>query len=127
VNDKAPADDLLSMTCEVTDRAVVVNAVGEVDHLTAARLADELSKAGQEASSDRPLVLDMTSISFMTSAGLAVLVEHHQDQRAHHELRIVVGNSPVEQSLRRTGLVQFLSTFGTLADALAGGSGAVQP
>ena len=112
-------DDLLSVTSEVTERAVVVHAVGEVDHLTAPRLAGELSKAGQEASSARPLVLDMTSVSFMTSAGLAVLVEHHQDQRAHHELRIVVGDSPVAQSLRRTGLTQFLSTYGTLADALA--------
>lgn len=118
---RARHDDLLSMTREVTDRAVVVHAVGEVDHLTAPRLAGELRKAGQEASSSRPLVLDMTGVSFMTSAGLAVLVEHHQEQRGHHELRVVVGNSPVEQSLRRTGLVQFLSTYGTLVDALADG------
>ncbi|WP_459715727.1 STAS domain-containing protein [Actinophytocola sp. KF-1] len=117
--DHTAADDLLSLTSEVTDRAVVVHAVGEVDHLTAPRLAVELGKAGQEASATRPLVLDMTSVSFMTSAGLAVLVEHHQDQASHHELRIVVGDSPVAQSLRRTGLLMFLSTYGTLAAALA--------
>ncbi|MDQ3790477.1 MAG: STAS domain-containing protein [Actinomycetota bacterium] len=122
MDDKAP-DDLLSLTSEVTDRAVVVHAVGEVDHLTAVRLGNELSKAGQEASETRPLVLDMTSISFITSAGLAVLVAHHQAQQLHHELRIVIGGSPVGQSLRRTGLHDFLSTYDTLEAALTGQAG----
>jgi anti-anti-sigma factor len=121
--DHTAADDLLSLTSEVTDRAIVVHAVGEVDHLTAVRLSNELSKAGQEASETRPLVLDMTSISFITSAGLAVLVAHHQDQQEHHELRIAIGESPVGQSLRRTGLHEFLSTYDTLEAALAGQAG----
>ncbi|MFI7673769.1 STAS domain-containing protein [Actinophytocola sp. NPDC049390] len=123
MDEKAPDVDLLSMTSEVTDRAVLVHAVGEVDHLTAPQLAAELGRAGLDASSTRPVVLDMTSVSFMTSAGLAVLVEHHRGRRAHHALRIVVGGSPVGQSLRRTGLHQFLSTYDTLAEALADGPG----
>ncbi len=120
MDDRAPDDDLLSLTSEVTDRAIVVHAVGEVDHLTAIRLSNELSKAGQEASETRPLVLDMTSISFITSAGLAALVAHHQDQCEHHELRLVIGDSPVGQSLRRTGLDQYLSAYDTLDAAMTG-------
>jgi anti-sigma B factor antagonist len=121
VDEEVPDTEPLSVTREITERAVVVHAVGEVDHLTAALLATELAKAGEDASQTKPLLADMSSVSFMTSAGLAVLVEHHQNFGAHHALRIVVGDSPVGQSLRRTGLHLYLSTFPTVAAALAAG------
>ncbi|MFI7674164.1 STAS domain-containing protein [Actinophytocola sp. NPDC049390] len=111
-------DNGLILRRGVDDRAVVIHAVGEVDHVTASRLFDELAKAGQVAP-ERPIVIDMTGISFMASSGLTVLVEHHQrGQRAGRDLRIVVGDSVVGRTLRRTGLFEFLSVYAVLADAL---------
>lgn len=122
-NDNARHDDLLSLRHEVVDRSVVVHAAGEVDHDTAPRLARELVAAGQEASPARPLVLDMTGISFIASAALAVLIEHHKRLReAGHELRVVTGNPKVARALDRTGLLQLLSAYDTLEKALADGS-----
>lgn len=107
-------DGLLRLRREVADRAVVIHAAGEVDHVTAPRLADELAKAGQETPGV-PLVLDMTGISFIASAGLAVLVEH---QHRGRELRIVAAGSAVARAIERTGLAQFLPVYTTMADAL---------
>lgn len=110
-------DGGLSLRRSVDGRAVVVRAVGEVDHDTAPRLSDELAKALQAA--EVPVVLDLTGVSFMTSAGLSVLVEHHQRGRQRdHGLHIVVGDSVVSRALERTGLLPILSVYATLTDAL---------
>lgn len=110
-------DDVLSLRRRADDRAVVIHAIGELDHTTSPRLADELANAAHEAA-ELPLVLDLTGISFIASAGIAVLVEHHQHRRANHHLRIVVGDSVVARALQRTGLVHFLPLYTTMADAV---------
>lgn len=116
--DDTPTDEPLRLRRELADQAVVCRAVGEIDHVTATWLADELAGAGQETA--RALVvLDMTGVSFIASAGLAVLIEQHQrGQRAGKELRIVVGDSVVGRALERTGLAQILPVYATTADAL---------
>lgn len=111
-------DDTLHLRRESAGRAVVFHAVGEIDHVTASLLADELADAGRETSRAF-VVLDLTGVSFIASAGLAVLVEHHQrGQRTGNELRIVVGDSVVGRAIKRTGLAQFLPVYATTADAL---------
>lgn len=116
--EEAHDDDILCLRRRADDRAVVVHAVGELDHLTASQLADELANAAHEAQ-ERPLVLDLTGISFIASAGIAVLVEHHQRGRqTNHDLRIVIGHSVVARTLQRTGLIRFLPVHTTMADAL---------
>lgn len=63
-------------------------------------------------------MLDLTGISFIASAGIAVPVEHHQrDRETDHNLP-VVGDSVVAQTLQRTGLVQFLPAYAAMADAV---------
>jgi anti-sigma B factor antagonist len=116
--DDTPTDEPLRLRRELADQAVVFHAVGELDHVTASRLADELTDAGQETA-PALVVLDMTGISFIASAGLAVLIEHHQrGQRTGRELRIVVGDSVVGRAIERTGLAQLLPVYATTADAL---------
>ena len=115
---KARDDDLLSLRRSVDNHAVVIDAVGELDHATASWLAEALEKAGREAPG-RPLVVDLTGISFIASAGISVLVEHHHRGRGtNHDLRIVVGGSVVARTLERTGLLGFLPVYMTMADAL---------
>lgn len=110
-------DDALRLRREPAGRAVVCHAVGEIDHVTASLLADELTGAGEAPRAF--VVLDLTGVSFIASAGLAVLVEHHQrGQRTGNELRIVVGDSVVGRAIERTGLAQFLPVYATTAEAL---------
>lgn len=117
--EEARDDDLLSLRCSVDDHAVVIHAVGELDHVTTPRLADELAKARHEAP-DEPLVLDMSGISFIGSAGISVLVEHHQrSKHTNHDLRIVLGDSVVTRALQRTGLLEFLPVHVAMSDALS--------
>jgi anti-sigma B factor antagonist len=110
-------DDLLSVRREVNDRAVMIHAVGEVDHATASRLSAELTNAVRDTTPTQVIVLDLNGISFLGSAGLAVLVEHHRhSQRNGRDLRIVVSNTMVRRSLQRTGLIQLLQVHDTLGE-----------
>lgn len=46
-------DDVLSLRCRADDRPFVIHTVGELDHITSPRLADELAKAARTHHSSR--------------------------------------------------------------------------
>ena len=58
------------------DGAVVVTAVGEIDMSNAAALATALAEAQSGATGDDLLVIDLTGVEYLDSAGLAVLFPH---------------------------------------------------
>lgn len=66
------------------DGAVVLAAVGEIDMSNAAQFGTALSDARGEAA-DGPLVLDLTRVEYLDSAGLAAMFPHVES------LRLVAG------------------------------------
>src|ERR1700754_1479142 len=79
------------------DDARVVHVVGEIDTLTAPVLRGRLD---EQVTAVRLLVLDLTDVTFLGSAGLAVLVaaKDNADRRGH-TLRIVPGSRIVTRAL----------------------------
>jgi anti-anti-sigma factor len=57
------------------DGAVVVTAVGEIDMSNAAAFATALAEAKSDATDDL-LVIDLTGVQYLDSAGLAALFPH---------------------------------------------------
>lgn len=96
----------------------IVRAAGEVDLVTAPLLADELTETTEVITPPGPLVVDLTDVTFFASAGLSVLIEHHQHcvQRGV-ELRVVPGNKTIARTLDMTGLTGTLAVFDTLTKA----------
>jgi anti-sigma B factor antagonist len=112
------ADHLLSVTSRRMPAAVVVAAAGEIDLAT----ADDLARVVQAAFELHPgtVVIDLTDVQFLASAGLSVLIEA---ERAAHEtgrlLSVVVGeHHSVARSLAISGLADHLTLFHNLDDAL---------
>jgi anti-sigma B factor antagonist len=113
----SPAD-LLRVRSEKCGDAVVVHVVGELD-LVSAPVLDELLIEAEAGSVAAPLVLDLTGVTFMASAGLALLMKH--DERcgaAGRALRVVANGSAVLRPIALTGLRTVVTVMGTLADAL---------
>jgi anti-sigma B factor antagonist len=83
--------------------ARVVHVVGEIDTLTAPVLRSRLD----EQLAETPLlVLDLSDVTFLGSAGLAVLVAaKDQAARLRHSFRIVPGSRIVTRALEATGLL----------------------
>ena len=95
---------------------VVATVSGEVDMLTAPNLRAVVTA---ELDDCKVLVLDLSGVGFLGSAGLAVLVEAaHEAERRQVELRLVANGRSVRRPLEITGLDEVLTTFPTRDDAV---------
>jgi anti-sigma B factor antagonist len=97
--------------------ALVVEVAGELDILTAPRLLDALRALLRERSP--VLVVDLSAVEFMGSAGLFVLAETHRDAGTHTSLRIVAPGRVTLRPLQVTGLDTVLNLYRSRPDALA--------
>jgi anti-sigma B factor antagonist len=120
-----PAPEQL-MTVRTTDRpdAIIVRVEGEVDGLTASRLAAAIASAFDRADGRLPVV-DLSAIDFLGSTGLRTLREAATDAantRGLRQLRVVVDqNRPAIRPIEIAGLDQVLELFHTVDDAIASG------
>lgn len=98
------------------DGVTVLAVSGEVDMLTAPQLRAE---ALRQLDTSRTLVLDMSGVGFLGSAGLAVLVEASQQaKRRDAEFRVVAVERAVTRPLAATGLGEVFSVFESVEQAL---------
>jgi anti-sigma B factor antagonist len=105
----ADLDALLWIQRSVENHSVVVRAGGDLDILTAPRLSAQLDLAEAIVVPPAPVVLDLTGINFLASAGLSVLMAHHERCRAlGSRLEILPGGHAVTRPLTVTGLDQIL-------------------
>ena len=119
---KSRGGDLLSLRRDPISHDVsgmILRVSGEVDLSTASPLDEELTALEQELPPHGHLVLDLTEVTFLASAGLSVLIKHGQRCRdAGRDLRIASGNRTVARALLITGLTENLDVFDTLDSAL---------
>jgi anti-anti-sigma factor len=100
-------DDELSIRTSVEGTTATVAAEGEIDLST----VDELRSA-VTASTDGvdTLLLDLTGVEFIDSAGLGGLLELRSTLRARAvTLQIDAGDGPVRQAMEITGLSELLA------------------
>ncbi|WP_300011259.1 STAS domain-containing protein [Pseudonocardia sp.] len=119
VDDGAPGDPGEVIRFDVVDHgpdARVVHVVGEIDTLTAPLLRGQLD---EQIAAVPLLVLDLSDVTFLGSAGLAVLVAAKDDSdRRGHRLRLVCGSRIVTRALQSTGLLTLFDTADGVPEAL---------
>jgi len=100
-----------------TPTTAVIEVVGGVDLTTAPRLADFLDDHLTPAIS--AVVIDLSAVTFLGSAGLAVLVQQLcRAKVAGRRLRLVTGTRGVDRALRVTGLDREFTRHDNLGAAL---------
>lgn len=91
----------LNVSSRTTEKGAVIEAVGEVDLTTALQLREPLMEA-VNSTEKTPVVVDLSQVDFIDSAGLALLVEARKrlapDARTLHVL-LTPGRQP-ERVLR---------------------------
>jgi anti-sigma B factor antagonist len=92
----------------------VVTFEGAIDGKTAPEAQAAIAPALGEFS---VLVLDLSRVHYMSSAGLRVLLLLHRQLTAKKGKAILVGlNDSLAETMRITGFLQFFETQATLAD-----------
>jgi anti-sigma B factor antagonist len=98
------------------DGAVVVGVIGEIDTMTGPVVGEQLS--GSLAAADL-VVVDLSQVTFLGSAGLAALVAAKDEaDRGGTLLRLVCGSHTVTRALEATGLMSVFDVADGVPEAL---------
>jgi len=109
----------LRISVHTNDAVVIVRVTGELDTLTAPVVDAQLTAAQAELAAPTAVVLDLSDLTFMSSAGLALLVTHHEQcaQQGNRLLVVTGNNRSVLRPVRITGLDTMLELVATVSDA----------
>jgi anti-sigma B factor antagonist len=112
-----PGTDPIKTTVTRHDGAAVLAVHGEVDVATVGAMESAIT----EALSGGPaaLVIDLTDVGFLASAGLQVLVATRERLGDGAQFAVVAEGPATSRPIQLTGLDQILSLHSTLAEALA--------
>jgi anti-anti-sigma factor len=114
---------VLTVQCGFQVGAVVVAATGELDVDTVPELERQVVaalEAATAATSATAVVVDLSSVSYLDSSGLNMLVRCNELGRRHGTaLRVVATDRRVLRPILITDLERVLSLYSALADALA--------
>jgi anti-sigma B factor antagonist len=108
-------DSIATHVARVGDDTIVLSVGGVIDLATAAELQDAMHAA--QASARRSFIVDLTGVSFMSSAGLAILAEAHAVMKPRGEFAIVANNAVILRPLEITKLADVLDVYPTLESA----------
>lgn len=98
--------------------STIVNVTGSVDALTAAELSKVLTTQITEGRAN--LVVDLTGVEFMSSAGLRTLLGAVKEARSNGgDLRIASTNPGVDKVLKMSGFNNIAKVFPSQAEAVS--------
>jgi anti-sigma B factor antagonist len=106
----------MEVTVKQLDQVRVVTLDGDIDGSTA-----PLAQAAilEQIVPDMGLVVDMSSVNYMSSAGLRMLLSAHRAATSKGAAVVLVGLSEdLQDTMAATGFLDFFKTYTALAGAL---------
>lgn len=97
-------------------RVAVVRAVGAVDMLTAPALEAAIRTAHDK--NPTGLIVDLTDVEFLSSAGMHVLITTHEAITPGTRFAVVAEGPGTSRPLKITGLTDLIDLYSTLDAAL---------
>lgn len=106
---------------DFAEQPVVLRVFGELDITTAPMLDEQLPAVEAAAEPPAPVVVDLTGVSFLASAGLSVLVHFGQHfAELGSQLRVIATDRAVTRPISMTGLGEVVVVFASEDEARAG-------
>ena len=112
----------LSTQAERRDGIEILAVSGEIDMSTAARLGRAIDAA---AAPDTPLVLDLTEVGFLDSAGARVLAVAEGAASAHGAALLLVPSEYISRVFEVAGLAPAFRLYGVLDEAIDAARGII--
>lgn len=98
-------------------QVAVVAASGDLDMLTAPQLKDAVDAVLSKEPAG--LIIDLTKVEFLGSAGMQVLMEtHNQTDGAQTRFAVVAEGAATSRPLKITGIADLIDLFSSLEVAL---------
>ncbi|MFC7956977.1 STAS domain-containing protein [Rhodococcoides kroppenstedtii] len=109
--------DSFRVDTELQNGAAILTVVGELDLATAPILQDAVDAVRNEAT--EALVVDLTGVDFLASAGMTVLVQSHQSVPDGVIFSVVATGAATARPLQLVGLDETFPIHASRQDALA--------
>ncbi|AMY19795.1 MULTISPECIES: STAS domain-containing protein [Nocardiaceae] len=109
--------DSFRVDTELQNGAAILTVVGELDLATAPILQDAVDAVRGEAT--EALVVDLTGVEFLASAGMTVLVQSHQSVPDGVVFSVVATGAATARPLQLVGLDETFPIHASRQDALA--------
>lgn len=100
------------------DQAVVLTVSGEVDMLSSPQLAESIQAT--LATKPAALIVDLSKVSFLASAGMTVLVTANGDVQPPTRFAVVANGSATSRPIKLMGIDSVLPLYNSLDAALSG-------
>ncbi len=113
--------DSFRVDTELQNGAAILTVVGELDLATAPILQDAVDAVRSEAT--EALVVDLTGVDFLASAGMTVLVQSHQSVSEGVVFSVVATGAATARPLQLVGLDETFPIHASRQDALAATGG----
>jgi anti-anti-sigma factor len=112
-----PDQDAIATEVAYQDGVAVLRVGGDIDLAT----VPALEAAIDEALGERPkaLVIDLSGVDFLASAGLQALVATHNSVSESARFAVVADSAATSRPIQLTGLDQIFALYATLDEALA--------
>ena len=113
-------DEFAATRFEEYDGTQIVSVTGGVDLSSAPRLREVIWRAKRQAGGDPPrVVVDLSGVEFMDTAGLEVLLEEWNSSRqSDGRMCLVAPEGPITRLLEVTGLSDLLDLYAELETAV---------
>lgn len=98
------------------DRVAVVSAAGTVDMLTSPKLEERIAAALVQKPA--ALVVDLTDVEFLASAGMSVLIAANQQVPEGVRFAVVADGPVTGRPLKLVGVADIVDVYTTLEEAL---------
>lgn len=110
-----------SSSCAIEERRIdsisVVSVAGVVDMLTAPDLEKAITEAAK--SSPNAVIVDMSAVDFLASAGMGVLIASQDELAPAIKLAVVADGPATSRPLKLVGVTDVVDMYATLDEALA--------
>ncbi|MCC8929672.1 STAS domain-containing protein [Rhodococcus sp. I2R] len=105
------------VTVHWRDDVVVVTVSGELDLVTAPQLSESVELV--LGKSPAAVVVDLTNVSFLASAGMSLLASTHQKLNGSAGFAVVADGPSTGRPLAMVGLNEVFGIFATVGEALS--------
>jgi anti-anti-sigma factor len=112
-----PDQDAIATALAYQDGIAVLAVGGDVDLATVPALETAIDEA--LVSKPTGLVIDLSEVGFLASAGLQALVATHSNVRESAQFAVVANSAATSRPIQLTGLDQIFELYPTLDEALA--------
>lgn len=111
----------LRVTARLAGNAQIHQVTGEIDTLTAPYLSTALADVDDAA---RHVIVDLSDVPFLSSAGLSVLVDHHERCTARNvTFAVVARERATVRPIQLTALDRVIPLYESVAAAVAASAG----